>query len=55
MKKEKKFKLEKFEVAKLDNLKKIKGGFFLNPTDILIPLPTLTVSVNAPTYSVKCK
>ena len=46
MKKEKKFKLEKFEVAKLDNLKKIKGGVF-NPTDIVIPLPTLTVSVNA--------
>lgn len=26
MKKEKKFKLEKFEIAKLENLKMIKGG-----------------------------
>jgi hypothetical protein len=27
MKKEKKFKLEKFEVAKLKNLKRISGGY----------------------------
>ena len=49
MKKERKFTFEKFEVAKLKNLKKIIGGHGDDNH-----LPTLTVSVNGQGYSNKC-
>jgi hypothetical protein len=49
MKEEKKFTLEKLQVAKLKNLKKIIGGHGDDN-----PLPTLTVSVNGQGYSNKC-
>lgn len=49
MKKEKKLTLEKLQVAKFKNLKKIIGG---NGDDN--PLPTLTVSINGQGYSKTC-
>lgn len=53
MKKVKKFNLEKFQVAKLKNMKKVKGGNGTGNIDDN-QFPTLTVSVQGGKYSEKC-